>query len=130
MRARISSSFGIVLYEMATGVLPFQGDTSGAITNAIINATPTLPVRLNSQVPAELERIIGKALEKKPELRYQSAGDMRVDLTRLLRETQTKLGRGRRFCVSPLGSQPACTAQELEGRRRSRRAAGSPGCWR
>ena len=94
--------------------------------------TPTLPVRLNPQVPAELERIIGKALEKKPELRYQSAADMRVDLTRLLRETQTTLGRRPPALLrlaSP-GQQPACTAQELEGRRRSRRAAGSPGCWR
>ena len=82
-------SFGIVLYEMATGALPFPGDTSGAITNAIINATPALPVRLNPRIPAELDRIIGKALEKKPELRYQSAAEMRVDLTRLMRETQT-----------------------------------------
>ena len=82
-------SFGIVLYEIATGVLPFPGDTPGAITNAIINATPVLPARLNAQIPAELERIIGKALEKTPELRYQSAAEMRVDLTRLLRESQT-----------------------------------------
>jgi eukaryotic-like serine/threonine-protein kinase len=82
-------SFGIVLYEMVTGVLPFPGDTPAAITNAIINTTPTLLVRLNPRIPAELERIIGKALEKKPELRYQSAAEMRVDLTRLLRETQT-----------------------------------------
>ena len=82
-------SFGIVLYEMATGALPFPGDTSGAITNAIINTTHALPVRLNPRIPAELDRIIGKALEKKPELRYQSAAEMRVDLTRLLRETHT-----------------------------------------
>ncbi len=82
-------SFGIVLYEMATGVLPFAGDAPGGITNAIINTTPTQPVRLNPQIPSELERIIGKALEKKPDLRYQSAADMRVDLMRLLRDGQT-----------------------------------------
>ena len=87
-------SFGIVLYEMATGVLPFSGDSSGAITNAIINQTPTAPVRLNPRVPPELERIINKALEKRPELRYQSAADMRVDLTRALRETQSGFSPG------------------------------------
>jgi eukaryotic-like serine/threonine-protein kinase len=82
-------SFGIVLYEMATGVLPFTGDTAGAIINAIINVAPAAPVRLNPQIPPELERIITKALEKNPQLRYQSAADMRVDLLRLLRETQS-----------------------------------------
>ena len=87
-------SFGIVLYEMATGVLPFLGDSSGEITNAIINQTPAPPVRLNPRLPPELERIINKALEKRPELRYQSAADMRVDLTRALRETQTGFSQG------------------------------------
>ena len=87
-------SFGIVLYEMATGVLPFAGDNSGAILNSIINQAHTPPVRLNPRVSPELERIINKALEKRPELRYQSAADMRVDLTRALRETQSGFSQG------------------------------------
>jgi serine/threonine protein kinase/Tfp pilus assembly protein PilF len=84
-------SFGIVLYEMATGVPPFSGETSSAIANAIINKTPTAPVRLNREIPPKLEEIITKALEKKPELRYQSAAELRTDLTRLLRAEQSGL---------------------------------------
>ncbi len=99
-------SFGVVLYEMSTGSVPFRGETSGVITEAILNRAPVAPVRLNPLLPAKLEDIINKALEKDRDLRYQSASDIRTDLKRLRRDTDSgRLASGANVAAPPSPSQ-------------------------
>jgi serine/threonine protein kinase/tetratricopeptide (TPR) repeat protein len=94
-------SLGAVLYEMATGVLPFRGESSGVIFKAILDSTPTSPVRLNPEVPVDLERIINKCLEKDRNLRYQHASEIRTDLQRLKRDSESASG------IVPAETMPA-----------------------
>ncbi len=86
-------SFGVVLYEMATGMLPFRGDTSGLVVESILNRVPVSPIALNPSLPAKLEDIINAALEKNREMRYQHAADIRADVQRLKRDTAWSGGR-------------------------------------
>jgi len=82
-------SFGVVLYEMAAGVLPFRGDSTGAVFDSVLHNAPVALARLNAEVPSELDRVIGKALEKDAKLRYQHAAEMHADFQRLKRDTET-----------------------------------------
>jgi eukaryotic-like serine/threonine-protein kinase len=104
-------SFGAVLYEMATGMLPFRGDTSALIFKAILDSGPVPVVRLNPDAPARLEDIISKALEKDRNLRYQHASEMRSDLQRLKRDTDT----GRTIVPAGVGDEPSGAASASLG---------------
>jgi serine/threonine protein kinase/Tol biopolymer transport system component len=115
-------SFGVVLYEMATGALPFRGDTSGVITEAILNRAPVAPVRLNPNIPVRLEDIINRAIEKDRDLRHQHASDIRAELKRLKRDSET----GRRAALTEVAEEVEPKRDTQSGRNTSSPAAVPP----
>jgi len=112
-------SFGAVLYEMATGMVPFRGDTSALIFQGILDRAPTPAIRLNPDVPPKLEDTINKAMEKDRELRYQHAADMRTDLKRLKRESESRP-------TEAAASGPVAVAAEGASQATRGPASGSP----
>jgi len=102
-------SFGVVLYEMVTGAMPFRGESTGLIFEAILNRAPLSPIRLNPDLPLALEEIINKALEKDPDLRYQHAADIRADLKRLKRDTDSGRSSIHSGPASAVSLPPAAT---------------------